>query len=57
MMNELSYDELMLVDGGSNLGNTLIVVGGVLIAIGVPGVGGIALGAACATIGLLSSWE
>ncbi len=57
MMDELSYDELMLVDGGSNLGNTLIVVGGVLIAIGVPGVGGILLGATASAIGLLSNWE
>lgn len=47
----------MLVDGGNNLGNTLIVAGGVLIAIGCAGPGGIALGAFCAGIGLMSSWE
>lgn len=56
-MKELSYNELMLVDGGNNLGNTLIVAGGVLIAIGCPGFGGIILGGVCAGIGLMSSWE
>lgn len=56
-MKELSYDELMLVDGGSNLGNTMIVVGGALIAIGCPGVGGIIAGTVCSFIGLLSGWE
>lgn len=56
-MKELSYNELMLVDGGSNLGNTMIVVGGILISIGVPGVGGIVAGGVCACIGLLSGWE
>lgn len=47
----------MLVDYGNNLGNTLIVSGGVLIAIGCPGFGGIILGGVCAGIGLMSSWE
>ena len=56
-MSELSYDELMLYDGGNNLGNTLIVVGGVLIAVACPGIGGAILGGVCAGIGLLSGWE
>ena len=47
----------MLVDGGNNLGNTLIVAGGLLIAIGCSGPAGIALGAVCAGIGLMSGWE
>lgn len=56
-MKELSYDELMLVDGGSNLGNTMIVVGGIMIAIGCPGTIGIIAGALCSGVGLLSGWE
>jgi uncharacterized protein GlcG (DUF336 family) len=50
-------NELMLVDGGNNLGNTMIVVGGILISIGCPGFGGIVAGAVCSGIGLLSGWE
>ena len=56
-MKELSYNELMYVDGGSNLGNTLVFVGGVLIAVGFPGIGGIVLGTIFSGIGLLSGWE
>lgn len=56
-MKELSYNELMLVDGGSNLGNAMLAVGGILISIGATGGAGIFLGVACTSIGFLSGWE
>ena len=56
-MERLSYEELMIVDGGNNLGNAMIVVGGILISAGIPGVGGVVVGGVCAVVGLLSGWE
>lgn len=56
-MTNLSYEELQLVDGGSNLGNALIFIGGAIITVTVPGLGGIIAGTAISAVGLISGWE
>lgn len=56
-MYELEYDELLAVQGGSNLGNTLLFVGGAIIAVSTGGTAGIVAGVAVSALGLISGWE
>lgn len=56
-MHELNKDELLLIDGGNNLGNTLIFAGGVIIAVSTGGTAGVVAGIAVAALGLISGWE
>lgn len=56
-MTNLSYDDLFNIEGGSNLGNALLTVGGTLISIGTGGAGGVVIGTAIAVFGLLSDWD
>ena len=56
-MYQLRNEELMLIDGGNNLGNTLLFVGGVIIAVSTGGTAGIVAGIAVAGLGLISGWE
>ena len=52
-MYELKYDELLAVEGGINLGNMLLFVGGAIIAVSTGGTAGVA----AAGLGLISGWE
>ncbi len=56
-MYELNKDELLLIDGGNNLGNTLLFVGGVVIAVSTAGTAGVVAGIAISAVGLISGWE
>ena len=56
-MYELKNDELIMIDGGNNLGNTLLFAGGVVIAVSTGGTAGIIAGIAVAGLGLISGWE
>lgn len=56
-MKTLNVNELVDVNGGSNLGNTLIFAGSVVLAIALPGTGGTIAGIAIGALGLISGWE
>lgn len=56
-MYELGKEESMMIDGGNNLGNTLLFVGGTIIAISTLGTAGTVAGIAVAGLGLISAWE
>lgn len=56
-MYELKSEELMQVDGGNNLGNTLLFVGGTIIAVTSGGAPAVVAGIGVAALGLISSWE
>ena len=56
-MYELRDEELMTIDGGNNLGNTLLFAGGAVITVTTSGTAGIIAGLAVAGLGLISGWE
>lgn len=56
-MKDLKYEELLDIEGGNNVGNTLIFVGSILIGVGTAGTAGLLAGIAVGAIGLLSGWE
>jgi hypothetical protein len=56
-MYELKHEELMLIDGGNNLGNSLLFVGGVIIAVSTGGTAGVVAGILVSGAGLISGWE
>lgn len=56
-MEELNKNELLYIEGGSNVGNALLVAGGIILSISTAGTAGIALGAGISIFGYLSSME
>lgn len=56
-MKTLNVNELANINGGSNLGNTLIFVGSAVLAIALPGTGGTIAGIAIGALSLISGWE
>lgn len=56
-MQELSMNEALDVNGGSNLGNTLVFIGGAIITVASGGTAGAIAGLAISAVGLIGSWE